>query len=464
MENNEFRGMNDGIILYILKSGDRHTDELKELIDSLFFEIKVGTLYSVITRLKNQKYINEYRSSSDGSRRKYFSLTDLGKKHFDKEFSEKFVNAPTVDTRTARIVQQPISKKDPKPVTNKKQQLFEEYVNNISRDEFNSPIGDIDFSNITDFNSFNITDKPTTTETTTTTDKPTTTDTTTTDTSTDDTTTTTTDVEVEVRDTIVEVPVNVTNSVNPYVPISDTKDDKPRKREIDYDSVNDTSFEYKSVLNSLFPKKNTVDFNVYQPYTDDTTTTTADTTTTNVTTSTTTTATTTTTDFDDIYTFAERDGISIRTSTDTNRYQGSKILNNLLRFHTSVIWYAFIIIEYLLLSLFFSGSVEFNGGIFGKICLFTAVVPVISIIVYLVNTRYTIKDLPRFKDVLEIALIVTISAIIIVIALSAILSIDYSNVTEIFNNILTPCLLAINVPIFFVIKYFLARLDFYQTI
>lgn len=442
MENNEFRGMNDGIILYILKSGDRHTDELKNIIDELFFEIKVGTLYSVIKRLQTQKHIDEYRSSSDGSRRKYFTLTDQGREFFETEYSSKFTNAPLVEERVARLVQQPIAKKEPKPTTDKKQSLFQEYVKNIQNDEFNSPISDDSLSKITNFDNFKIDDEPLTQ-------------------SNGYTQQNNNDVFEEVRESVVEENIEIKPSCNPYMPIYNEPKEQyePKKREIDYDSVTDTSFEYKSVLNDLFPKKNTVEqsFNVYQPYTEDEPEepyTAAEYSQNSENFS----------NFDDIYTYAEKDGIKIKTSSDTNRYQGSRILNNLLRFHTSIIWYGLLILEYLILSLFFSGGVSFNGSFFGKVCLFATVVPIISFIVYIVDTRYTVKDLPRFKDVIEIALIISISAIIIIIALSGILEINYKSISDVYYGIIVPCLIAANIPIFIVIKYFLAKLDFYQTI
>ena len=78
MGNHEIlKGQTDGIILFILSKSNRHTDELKQIIDEKFSTVKIGTLYSVITRLKTQKLISEYRASSlDGSRRKYYQLTD----------------------------------------------------------------------------------------------------------------------------------------------------------------------------------------------------------------------------------------------------------------------------------------------------------------------------------------------------------------------------------------------------
>lgn len=431
MENNEFRGMNDGIILYVLKSGDRHTDELKEIINSLFFEIKVGTLYSVITRLKNQKYIDEYRSSSDGSRRKFFTITKSGSEFFEKEYSEKFIYAPQIEERLVKVIEEPVVK-EPKQPKDKKVDEYEDYVKSVQNNDYVETINEIDFSKITDFENFNLNEAPATNVEN--------------------------DVKEEVREVFVEEPVEIKPSVNPYMPIYNNTDVEQPKPEIDYDSVNNTSFEYKSVLNDLFPKRNSVEqsFNVYKPYESNNTYVEEPV------------APTVTeiksADFDDIYTYAEKDGISIRTSSDTNRYQGSKILNNLLRFHTSILWYVLIILEYLLLNLFFSGSVSFNGSVFGKVCLFTAVVPIISLIIYLTNTRYSVKDLPRFRDVIEITLIIAISAIIITIALSAINEVNYKEISELYYNVFVPCLIAINAPVFIIIKYFLSNLEFYQTI
>ena len=434
MENNEFRGLNEGVILYVLKSGDRHTDEIKSIIDGTFFEIKVGTLYSIITRLKNQKYINEYRSSSDGSRRKYFALTSDGVTYFNNTYGEKFSKAPKLEVRTERVTQeQTIIKREKKQPT-KKVDVYENFVKNVQNEEVASQINEIDFSKITNFDDLNVYESISV------------------------------ETPTEIK-TVNEVEVNVDvkqekpepKKINPDIP-SYTPPLEVPKPEIDYDSVNNVNLEYKSVLNSLFPKNTATNqnFSVYQPYeeavlqekpieTDVKNNVIKE-------------------DFDDIYTFAEKDGIKIKTSSDTNRYEGSKILHNLLRFHTSLVWYGLVVIEYLLLSLFMSKYVPFYSGNLGKIFILTAIIPILTLIIYVTNTRYAVKDLPRFKDVIEISLIIAISAIIIVIALSSILEIDFKNMVEVYNNLITPILLLINIPMFYVIKYFLSNLDYYQVI
>ena len=434
MKNNEFRGLNEGVILYVLKSGDRHTDEIKALIDETFFEIKVGTLYSIITRLKNQKFISEYRSSSDGSRRKYFALTADGVTYFNNTYGEKFVNAPKLEVKVERVVVEPTVKREKPAPAPKKEEIYENYVKSVENDVEKSEepiINDIDFSQITDFENFNIYELQTKERTY------------------------TAEPTVAVKQPVEEKPKTV--SVNPEIPVYTAPEVEPVKPEIDFDSVNNVNFEYKSVLNTLFPKNtaSAQQFTAYQSYEDavaqestqvkDVSTDAKE-------------------DFDDIYSYAEKDGIKIRTSSDTNRYEGSKILHNLLRFHSSFVWYVTVIVEFLLLSLCFSSVVPFDSTLFAKICLFTAIVPFISTIIYFTNTSHTVKDLPRFKEVIEISLIIAISAIIITIALSSILEINFKDINEVYTNLITPALIALNVPIFYVIKYFLSNLEFYQTI
>ena len=92
MENyNKFKGQTDGVVLYVIKNKKVNTDELKAIIDDVFFEIKVGTLYSVLNRLKTKKAIDEFRiSSKDGFRRKVYNLTKTGEKLFEKEYNYLF--------------------------------------------------------------------------------------------------------------------------------------------------------------------------------------------------------------------------------------------------------------------------------------------------------------------------------------------------------------------------------------
>ena len=145
MGNHEIlKGQTDGIILFILSKANRHTDELKQIIDEKFAIVKIGTLYSIITRLKNQKLINEYRASSiDGSRRKYYQLTDLGKKVFEEKYKDLFndIYIENIESSTTTTTENVIN--EPQTELNDKSTDYASYINPNANLE---TIENIDFS------------------------------------------------------------------------------------------------------------------------------------------------------------------------------------------------------------------------------------------------------------------------------------------------------------------------------
>jgi len=77
------RGHIDTIILLSLVDEDKHTNEIRDIIEAKAggkYKVKQGTFYSALQRLAKQGYVSEYRAStSDSIRRKYFHLTEKGK-------------------------------------------------------------------------------------------------------------------------------------------------------------------------------------------------------------------------------------------------------------------------------------------------------------------------------------------------------------------------------------------------
>ncbi len=403
--NENLRGQTNSIILFVLISGDRHTDELKEIIDQNFSTVKIGTLYSIISRMKTQGQITEYRaSSSDGSRRKYYKITELGKKIYFDEYYSLFENV-TLPEKEDKFEEE-IKPED--EVIDENEELYLKY---IKKAETADAYGDIDFSTVA--------------------------------------------VETE-PETVVEsdADTETTKTVNDYIHTQ-------AEKEIDYDSVVSSKYEYKSVLNKLFPKSNAyeTEYNEYaytqstteientfesekpeQPKITQTTT------------------------FDTIYELSEKENIKIRTSGDTNRYQGTKILVNKLRFHTSIITLLLAVIEYLLSSLIFTNSVSFSGSTLLKISLIFGAFAVITGIIYALKRNDTVKDLPKFINSIELAIIITIGIIIISLCIASINAINMYDFNEVYSAILVPSIMAINLPIYVAIEHFLSKLDYYQTI
>lgn len=421
MGNHEIlKGQTDGIILFILSKSNRHTDELKQIIDEKFSTVKIGTLYSVITRLKTQKLITEYRASSiDGSRRKYYQLTDSGKAVFDEKYKDLFndiyiesVESPTISTEKEEKVE-----KTPEPTITESDKSTE-YASYINPNSSSETIENIDFSAFETKVEDKKEEKPTITE-----EK--------------------TKEETKESDFIPYLePTVLPSSKN----IEIATEPKPYKK--DYDSVVGAEYNYKEVLDKLFPKPKIKKVEIFEEEPVETKTETLE-------------IKENITNWNDVYELAEKDGINIKISSDTNRYQGSKILINKLNLFTSLITLGVVLLGYLILTAVF--GVNASGNQFITLLSIFGSISAIMLIIFAISPHNKIKDLPRFINVIEIALIITISTIIICFATAAIREIDFKSMTEIFNNLIFPSATSLAIPLFFIVEYLLAKLDFFQS-
>lgn len=408
--NENLRGQTNSIILFILNSGDRHTDELKEIIDEKFSTVKIGTLYSVIARMKTQGQITEYRaSSSDGSRRKYYKITEAGKKLYFDEYYEMFegITLPEKQDVEKEVKQESL--------VDENEELYLKYIKKAENAETYS---DIDFSSV-------IVEEEKPQEITKT-------------------------EEVKVQK---EEQLTIFNSYE-----EEYDDDDVTQKGVDYDSVVSSEYEYKSVLNKLFPKSNSYndDFGYDSAFKEDVKLDVEDKVEQQILPQ--------TTQFDTIYDLSEKENIKIRTSNDTNRYQGTKILANKLRFHSAILLLIIAVLEYLLTTLIFGSSISFDGATLLKIAVIFGSFAVVMAVIYALKHTHSVKDLPKFINSIEIAIVITIGTVIIALCVASISGINMYNFSEVYDYIVLPAIMAFNLPLYVTLVQFLSKLDIYQTI
>ena len=443
---NKYKGQNEGIVLFILSKKDFNTDELKIVFDDTFFEIKIGTLYSVLTRLKDKKAISEFRiSSKDGFRRKIYKITPAGEKLFNKSYKElfedvyidekyltceqeQFISKPTEEvnpTKNEKVVASDDVKTE-KNTEIAKENNYENYIQDGLSADFNEYT---DLDSIFDDNS-------------------------------------------PKQENIEEVNhEEFAQSSSKQIETSVQDDIEPQESQVlypnvysnfsehlDADSKIKPKYEYKGVLNKLYPKQQpteevfeevevqeittTNNINQNQPKT---------------------TNSIVEDDWIDAYQFAKKEGVKIRTSSDTNRYSGSKILINRLRFFTSLITLILASFEYLLLTTVIKG-LTFDFKLLLPILIVYGTIFVISSLALIFAPMQKVKDLNKFINSFEIALILTISTIIIAFSIAVIKPVDFTNINEIFTSIIYPTIYVINLPIFVIIEHSLKKLDFFLTI
>jgi PadR family transcriptional regulator, regulatory protein PadR len=78
------KGILEFCILSVIKKGEAYPSDIVEEMKIANMQILEGTLYPLLTRLKNAEMLS-YRwvESSGGPPRKYFSLTDKGLEFYD---------------------------------------------------------------------------------------------------------------------------------------------------------------------------------------------------------------------------------------------------------------------------------------------------------------------------------------------------------------------------------------------
>ena len=79
------KGVLEFCILSILKSGDAYTSEILSTLKGAEMIVVEGTIYPLLTRLKNAGLLTyRWEESTSGPPRKYYSITEVGKKFLEE--------------------------------------------------------------------------------------------------------------------------------------------------------------------------------------------------------------------------------------------------------------------------------------------------------------------------------------------------------------------------------------------
>jgi PadR family transcriptional regulator PadR len=97
------KGVLEFCILSIIKLGEAYPSDIIDMMKSANLNILEGTLYPLLTRLKNAEFLT-YRwvESNSGPPRKYFSLTEKGAKFYEELEATWHELASAVETITGK--------------------------------------------------------------------------------------------------------------------------------------------------------------------------------------------------------------------------------------------------------------------------------------------------------------------------------------------------------------------------
>lgn len=95
------RGNIDTIILSVLLQGDNYGYQIIKMLYTKSgnrFELKEPTLYSSLRRMEKQGWIASYwGEETQGGRRKYYRITELGQELYEKNLKEWFLARNLID-------------------------------------------------------------------------------------------------------------------------------------------------------------------------------------------------------------------------------------------------------------------------------------------------------------------------------------------------------------------------------
>lgn len=85
------KGSTNLLVLSVLKNenmyGYQMIKKIKEESENVF-EFQEGTLYPILHKLEEKGLISSYWDESSGKKRKYYAITDEGKKHLESKKEE----------------------------------------------------------------------------------------------------------------------------------------------------------------------------------------------------------------------------------------------------------------------------------------------------------------------------------------------------------------------------------------
>ena len=160
-----------------------------------------------------------------------------------------------------------------------------------------------------------------------------------------------------------------------------------------------------------------------------------------------------TSDFSDLYAMAKREGFKIKTSSNTNKFSGKRILINKLNCVSALTSYMLLFVEMLILNVCLSDILGWQPNTKIIIAASTAAFPFLMLLIFAFNRNRKVKEISPFKDAIEISIIATFQITIIILCVALFVSVDFGDFKSVCEFVLLPFILTVNIPIFFIIKY-----------
>lgn len=167
-------------------------------------------------------------------------------------------------------------------------------------------------------------------------------------------------------------------------------------------------------------------------------------------------------DFGDLTLKAKKEGYKLRVSSRESYYQVGNLLINKLKLVSSFAIFLIAILEMFFVVLAYQPVVNIDLGAKIITLVVLAIFPISMLAFYIKSPQKTTSDKVKVDSILTSAIIV-FNLLLITLAANLLIGIDFSNVNVILFSGLIPCLLFVDILIYYVIKYFIAKLTFFAV-
>lgn len=158
-------------------------------------------------------------------------------------------------------------------------------------------------------------------------------------------------------------------------------------------------------------------------------------------------------DFSDIQSLAKVEGFKVSIASATTKRNVNSILINKLSLISSLMFYAFCLVEIFLLAYFTAPQAGLTTKPFIIFAIVLALFPITMLVIYFIDPKRKVASIATMKSIIELCIVIMLNLVLITIVFSILSEIDFSNTADLLKYILYPIIIILNVPVYFIIKY-----------
>lgn len=160
-------------------------------------------------------------------------------------------------------------------------------------------------------------------------------------------------------------------------------------------------------------------------------------------------------DFGDLVIKANNDGYKLRISSNETKISKGSLPVNKVRFLSALSLFLICLVQFLIVVVSARSVLKPSGLAIALISIALAIFPIVSTVIYFINPSKTAQEIK--PDSILTAAIVVFNLMIVTVALNLLFGADLSNKFTLIAYLITPCVLSLDVFIYFTIRYFIAK-------